>query len=205
MNMKLKIHTGIFIALFFVLQGASYLVLAQKPDFNKEWQVLHQQVISLHKKGVYEQAIEEATKSLKFAQVNIGEKHPSTASSLNVLAFIHHTLGNYQKAEPLYRRALNIRLDTLGPNHLDVARTQTNLALLNDHFKRFEEAELLYKRALASVEQNLGLFHPDVAIILENLSILYRDTNRNELSKQLQERVLKIRSMQKKFKRTPHL
>jgi tetratricopeptide (TPR) repeat protein len=202
MNMKLKTHTVFFVSLLFVIQGASYSTLAQERDYNKEWEVLHQQVMTLYTKGVYEQAIEEATKSLKFAQENIGEKHPSTASSLNVLAFIYHTIGNYQKAEPLYRRALKIRKDTLGPNHLDVARTQTNLALLNNHLKRFDEAELLYKRALTSVEKNLGLFHPDVAIILENLSLLYKDTNCRQLSKQLQERVLKIRSIQKKKNRT---
>ena len=95
MNMKLKTHTVFFIALLFVIQGASYSTLAQERDYNKEWEVLHQQVMTLYTKGAYEQAIEEATKSLKFVQENIGEKHPSTASSLNVLAFIYHTIGKH--------------------------------------------------------------------------------------------------------------
>jgi len=157
----------------------------QKLNIHQQWQTLHQQAI----------------RSLQFARSNIGEKHPNTASSLNTLAFIYHTLGDYQKAEPLYRSALRIRIDTLGENHLDVARTQTNLALLTNHLGRFDEAEFLYKRALTSVERNLGLFHADAAIILENLSLLYKDTNREQLSNKLHRRVLEIRVMQEKNKK----
>ena len=49
----------------------------------------------LYEQGVYGEAIEDAIKSLQFARENIGEKHPNTASSLNTLAFIYHTLGDY--------------------------------------------------------------------------------------------------------------
>jgi len=85
----------------------------QKVNIHQQWQTLHQQVVMLYEQGVYGEAIERAIKSLQFARSNIGEKHPSTASSLNTLAFIYHTLGDYQKAEPLYRSALRIRIDTL--------------------------------------------------------------------------------------------
>ena len=78
----------------------------QKVDIHQQWQTLHQQVVMLYEQGVYGEAIEYAIKSLQFARENIGEKHPNTASSLNTLAFIYHTLGDYQKAEPLYRSAL---------------------------------------------------------------------------------------------------
>jgi tetratricopeptide (TPR) repeat protein len=173
----------------------------QEVNIHQQWQRLHQQVVVLYKQGGYGEALTQAIKSLQFARDNIGEKHPSTASSLNTLAFIYHTLGDYQKAEPLYRSALSIRINTLGINHLDVARTQTNLALLTNHLGRFNEAEFLYKRALTSVEQSLGLFHADVAVILENLSLLYKDTNREQLSNKLHRRVLEIRAMQEKNKK----
>jgi tetratricopeptide (TPR) repeat protein len=169
----------------------------QEVNIHQQWQRLHQQVVVLYKQGGYGEALTQAIKSLQFSRDNIGEKHPSTASSLNTLAFIYHTLGDYQKAEPLYRSALN----TLGINHLDVARTQTNLALLTNHLGRFNEAEFLYKRALTSVEQSLRLFHADVAVILENLSLLYKDTNREQLSNKLHRRVLEIRAMQEKNKK----
>ena len=175
--------------------------IQQKLNIYQQWQTLHQQVVMLYEQGVYGEAIERAIKSLQCARDNIGEKHLSTASSLNTLAFIYHVLGDYQKAEPLYRSALRIRIDTLGENHLDVARTQTNLALLTSHLGRLDEAELLYKRALTSVERNLGLFHLDVAVILENLSLLYKDTNREQLSNKLHRRVLEIRGMQKRNKK----
>ena len=75
--MKLKTHAGIFIALFLILQSDSYPTLAQDQDNNKEWQTMHQQVMVFYTKGLSEEAIEEATNSLKFAQ-KISEKNTQT-------------------------------------------------------------------------------------------------------------------------------
>ena len=47
----------------------------------------------------------------------LGESHPSVASSLNNLALLYKSQGKYAEAEPLYQRAIAILLEKLGENH----------------------------------------------------------------------------------------
>jgi len=103
----------------------------------------------------------------------LGDNHPSTATSLNNLAFLYQYQGRYSEAEPLLKQSLAIRKQQLGDNHPDTAQSLNNLAGLYQSQGRYSEAEPLYKEALFIFKQQLGNNHPDVAQTLNNLATLY--------------------------------
>src|SRR5204863_120894 len=94
--------------------------------------------------------------ALAIKEEQLGPEHPSTASSLNNLAYLYQTQGKYNEAEPLYRRALAIKEEQLGPEHPSMANSLNNLAALYYAQGKYNEAEPLYRRALAIKKQQLG-------------------------------------------------
>ncbi len=113
-----------------------------------------------------------------FDKSSILPDHPSTASSLNDLAFFYHKQGKYEQAEPLYQRALAIYERVLGVEHPDTASSLGNLALLYYSQRKYEQAEPLYQRALAIRERVLGAEHPDTKQVRENYTEFLQKMNR---------------------------
>ena len=64
---------------------------------------LSKQVVELHKKGRYKDAIPLAEKSRALSLQRVGDKHPDYATSLNNLASLYKSMGAYEKVEPLMR------------------------------------------------------------------------------------------------------
>ena len=130
---------------------AVLLLLPSAPAFAQgagiEWDVLSQEVVSLHQKGQYDRAVTIAKKALEIAEQSVGENHPDVATSLNNLALLYDAQKQYAQAEPLYKRALAIREKALGPNHPSVAASLENLAALYGKTGREKAAEALEKRA----------------------------------------------------------
>ncbi len=62
---------------------------------------------------------------------------------------------------------------------------------------QYVQAEPLYKRALAIWDKALGPNHPTVSACLENLAELYRVTNRDDEAETLEQRVVRIRALQR--------
>ena len=97
----------------------------------------------------------------KLMEDRLGPDHPSTATSLNYLAFLYSEQGRYEEAGPLHERALEIREKVLGSDHPSTATGLNNLALFYVRQGRYEEARPLHQRALRIQEKDLGRDHPD--------------------------------------------
>jgi tetratricopeptide (TPR) repeat protein len=91
---------------------------------------LNQQVIELSQAGRYSEAIPLAERALSITEQVLGPDHPSTASSLNNLAWLYQSQGRYSQAIPLAERALAIREQALGSDHPNTATSLNNLAEL---------------------------------------------------------------------------
>jgi hypothetical protein len=58
----------------------------------------------------------------------LGEKHPSTLTTMHNLAQANESQGRYSDAESLYKRVLAIRERILGEEHPSTLTTMHNLA-----------------------------------------------------------------------------
>jgi tetratricopeptide (TPR) repeat protein len=123
--------------------------------------------------GRYSEAEPLYKQALAIRKAQLGDNHPSTATSLNNLAELYRLQGRYSEAEPLYKEALPITKTQLGDNHPDTAISLNNLAALYQSQGRYSEAEPLYKQALVIWKKQLGDNHPFIATSLNNVATLY--------------------------------
>jgi tetratricopeptide (TPR) repeat protein len=68
--------------------------------------------------------------ALQIRQAQLGEDHPSTASSLNNLAELYKSQGRHGEAEPLYLQALEIFRQILAENHPNTQMVLNNFVHL---------------------------------------------------------------------------
>ena len=119
-------------------------------------------------------------RALAISKSELGDRHPSTATSLNNLALLYRSQGRYGEAEPLYVEALEIRKSELGDRHPYTASSLNNLALLYRSQGRYGEAEPLLVEALEIRKSELGDRHPYTASSLFSLAVLYHQTERHQ-------------------------
>ena len=74
-----------------------------------EWEKLNAEVVSLHKQGRYDRAVDVTKKTLKIAKENGGLNYPSVATCLNNLAAIYRKTNRSQTAKIYEKRAAAIR------------------------------------------------------------------------------------------------
>ncbi len=142
--------------------------------------------------GRYSEAEPLYNRSLAITKEQLGDNHPSTATSLNNLALLYQSQGRYSEAEPLYNRSLAITKEQLGDNHPSTATSLNNLALLYQSQGRYSEAEPLYNRSLAITKEQLGDNHPSTATSLNNLAFLYQSQGRYSEAEPLYKQALAI-------------
>lgn len=119
------------------------------PELFVEWEKLNAEVVSLHKQGRYDRAVEVAKKAFKIAEEKGGLNHPTVPLSLNNLAELYRLQGRYTLAEPPCKRALAIREKKLGPDHPAVASSLNNLAAIYRKTNRIQTTKIYEKRAAA--------------------------------------------------------
>ncbi|APR85582.1 kinesin light chain-like protein [Minicystis rosea] len=111
--------------------------------------------------------------ALELKRSLLGDDHPDVAITIDVLATVHHALGEYDEADARYREALRIRRARLGGDHPAVAVTLQSLACLHRDMGDFEAALPLFQQALDMQRRCFGDVHVEVAVILDNLAELH--------------------------------
>ena len=89
--------------------------MADEQDDLAKLSSLNKQVTELYQAGKFNEAIPIAQEFLELSEKALGPDHPDTATALNNLAVLYHSMGDYAKAEPLYQRALKIRRESARP------------------------------------------------------------------------------------------
>jgi tetratricopeptide (TPR) repeat protein len=97
-----------------------------------------------------------------------GEKHPSTAISLNNVGFALGDLGDHLKALEYQQRALDINRESLGEKHPDTATSFNNVGFAFGAFGDHRKALEYQQRALDIRREVVGEKHPDTATSLNN-------------------------------------
>ena len=110
----------------------------------------------------------------KFATDHFGDRHPSTASSLNNLALLYSLMGQYDRALPLYESALEIKKSELGDRHPDTASSLNNLAILYYSTNRLPKAATMMSGAVSIFEELLGPDHPNTITVRDNLEVIQK-------------------------------
>ena len=160
--------------------------------------------LELYQAGRYAEAEPLLLQTLEIVREQLGDRHPSVATSLNNLAVLYETQGRYGEAEPLYQQALEISREQLGDRHPHVATSLNNLAVLYYAQGRYEEAEPLYQQALEIVREQLGDRHLHVAQSLNNLAALYEAQGHYGEAELLYQQALEI-SQEQLGDRHPHV
>jgi tetratricopeptide (TPR) repeat protein len=130
--------------------------------------------------------------SVKVARQQLGERHPSVATSYNNLALLYSSMGSKEEALSLYQQALEIRLEQLGKRHPDVAQSYNNIAFVYQSMGRYEDALPLHTQALEIRLEQLGERHPDVAQSYNNIAFVYQSMGRYEDALPLHTQALEI-------------
>jgi tetratricopeptide (TPR) repeat protein len=141
----------------------------------QEVEVLNQQVLQLHQRGQYAQALALAVKALKLSEDTLGPGNAETADCLNNLGGMYQSLSDYTNAETMFERGLIIREKVLGPEHQFTARNLVNLGSVYMQMGKYAKAEPLLLRALAINQKVLGAETLATATSLAHLGNLYSD------------------------------
>ena len=125
--------------------------------------------------GEYQQARTLDEDTLARRRRVLGEDHPDTLTSANLLANDFYTLGGYQQARTLYEDTLARRRRVQGEDDSDTLATASNLARLLSVLGEHQQARTLTEDALARVRRVLGEDHPDALSAATNhVVVLYR-------------------------------
>ena len=119
----------------------------QKADLERAL-TLSKQVNNLYSQGKYAEATPLALEALKIRRETLGNKHPSTATSINNLALLYSDQAQYAKAESLFIESLKISREVSGNKHPSTALSINNLAGLYSDQAQYAKAEPLYLEAL---------------------------------------------------------
>jgi CHAT domain-containing protein len=98
-----------------------------------------------------------AERTLSIYEKALGDSHPLTGYTLNLLGIIHKNTGDLAKAEELYLHSIDIKLKTQGPYHPDLGGVYANLANLYFLKGETEKAVDAQNRANAIMEYNTAL------------------------------------------------
>ena len=146
--------------------------------------------------GSYQKAIPLCERSLEIRKEQLGDRHQSTATSLNNVALLYVSMGCYRSAEPLYLSSLEVIQKQLGDRHPETASSLNNLAALYQSMGCYDSAEPLSLLSLEIMKEQLGDRHPSTATSLNNLAMLYESMGRYESAEPLCLEFLEIRREQ---------
>ena len=85
-----------------------------------------------------------------------GADHPTTQSSVSILAELKYSQGNHAEAEKMYQMALECNLKALGPYHVDTIKIVNLIAEVLFNAQDFHAAEENYRKVLEGYEKALG-------------------------------------------------
>ena len=109
------------------------------------------------------------------AEKELGSSHPSTLTSVSLLARVLQSRGKYSEAEALNRRALAGYEKELGSSHPSTLTSAYFLAhLLHTRGEHIESLQL-YDRAVRGYIQALGSTHPNTLACREHQERLLKD------------------------------
>jgi len=122
-----------------------------------------------------------------------GEEHPSTAQTMNQLAYALHDEGKLSEAEQYTRTSLATSRRLLGDEHPDIAVALNHLGTLLRDQGKLDEAESMLRQALSVAERSWGADQSDTARIEANLGDVLAKRGKVQESERLLRESLRAR------------
>jgi tetratricopeptide (TPR) repeat protein len=120
--------------------------------------------------GRYEVAVEMEENALNVRQELLGQKHPSTLTSMNNLALVLSGQGKYAEAEEMCRQVSELRETVLGKEHPDTLTSMNNLAEVLSYKGTYKQAEEIHREVLKQMQMVLGEEHASTLTSMHNLA-----------------------------------
>lgn len=156
-----------------ILKPAAETIDAQFKDQPLVDASLRQALADLYEAiGLYDAAYPLQQSCLATRRRLLGDEHPDTLISINVMGVVLQDQGKLDQAEPYLREALESRRRVLGENHPDTLVSLNNLALLLQEKGQLAEAEPYYREALAKYRRVRGEDHLSTLISISNLGFV---------------------------------
>ncbi len=153
----------------------------------------------------YKDILETTIRLKEILEDKLGEDHPYTATSYDVLARLYNTQADFESALPLFKKALTIRKKILGETDLYTADSYNNLASFYYDQGKYDEAFPLFENAIETSKYRLNdkyfsiadsynnLADLRLADSYNNLANLYFAKDKNDKALPLYEKALTIR------------
>ncbi len=107
----------------------------------------------------YDEAARLMERGAEISRASLGESHPRTAYTLELLGSLESRRGNFAKAERLSRQAVAIFDRALGRRDMSVADAYADLAKVYSRAGRWADAEAAQRSAMTAYETTLGPAH----------------------------------------------
>jgi len=120
----------------------------------------------------------------------LGEEHPDTLGTMDVLAKIVAARGQNEQALSHYRNILATKETALGTMHPGTFETMKSIARLHQEMGALTEAEQTFFKIYERMEEKLGHKHPETLRATNDLAEVYLDRNKTEEAYDLSERIL---------------
>ena len=95
--------------------------------------------------GKREEARPLFEEALQACRATLGDRHPSTLTSINNLGLLLHAMGKLEEARPLLEEALQAQRETLGDRHPDTLTSISNFGMALHANKVLDGAQQLYE------------------------------------------------------------
>jgi tetratricopeptide (TPR) repeat protein len=123
-----------------------------------QWNTLLVKSLQAIQQGHTQEALEWAQKSYDYAIQHLGNQHPYTLESINILAMLYHLQDDYQQAESLYKQALTLSETILGAKHAKTLEIRQHLADLYQARARDQDADTLVAEWQALLQKSLQAY-----------------------------------------------
>ncbi|OBT53431.1 hypothetical protein VE04_06664 [Pseudogymnoascus sp. 24MN13] len=119
-------------------------------------------------------SLQEAEKSYTLRLRFLGEDHPDTLETLDLVAKAAKDLYLFSKAMDACFRAIKGKTDTLGPDHPSTLRSMAYLGIVYRPMEKLQEAKEIGTHVLERRREVLGNEHPDTLISMSYAATAYR-------------------------------
>src|SRR5262249_32190297 len=103
----------------------------------------------------YAQAEPLCTEALEVRRRVLGEEHPDTVQSMQILATMYRGQGKYAAAETLYGKVLTSRRRLLGKDHPETLNSLTGLGAVQFAQGKYAAAEVSCREAVSAYQRKL--------------------------------------------------
>ena len=145
-----------------------------------------------NEQGLYQKAFDYQQNSYERFLRLLGEKHPDTCQTMNVLANTLDNLGRYDEALALQEKVLALSKEIFGEDSYETITALSNLAVTLNDLGRYDEALKLQERILAWRKENLEEDDEDTLTAMNNLANTLNDLGRYDEALRLQEKNLAL-------------